>query len=404
MTALVDKSRPTGFTSRFHPVAEHSYTLPAHYYYDPDVAEREKEEIWFKSWLLAGFLDDLQHPGDYITTKILDQLVFVIRAKDQKLRAYYNVCMHRGHVLLEGKGNVRMIQCPFHAWTYDHDGKLKAAGNAENVADFDHDDFGLAPVQVEEFLNMAFVNLDPDAASLASQASDLADMILSVLPNLADLKRVRRDTYELRANWKLMGDQLECYHCPVIHPQVMGGEDSYLDFSFDSEEHGIWSVDVSWGTDEVLEKIRKVLPFDVGPETMVRNVYIWFLWPNLLLMTHHGPSNFKVAQIMPNAIDSMLRHMDHFVMNDPPTDYEVAQMDNHMNTAVPQDRESIEKQMVGIHSRGYTQGRLMVDAEHSWRSEHGVHFFDDMVWHAVNGDKYEVDGKSDVRYQKSEVS
>ena len=392
MTSLAEKTRPNGFTSRFHPVAEHSYTLPAHYYYDPEVAEREKEEIWFKSWLLAGFLDDLRDPGDYITTKILDQLVFVIRGKDQKLHAYYNVCMHRGHVLLEGKGNVRMIQCPFHAWTYDHDGKLKAAGNAENVVDFDHDDFGLASAQVEEFLNMAFVNLDPDAASLASQAGDLAEMILDVLPNLNDLKHVRRDTYELRANWKLMGDQLECYHCPVIHPQVMGGEDSYLDFSFDSTEHDIWSVDISWGTEEVLEKIRKVLPFDVGPDTMVKNVYIWFLWPNLLLMTHPGPSNFKVAQIMPNAIDCMLRHMDHFVMNDPPTDYEVAQMDNHMNTAVPQDRESIEKQMVGIHSRGYTQGRLMVDADHSWRSEHGVHFFDDMVWGALNGDDYEVEG------------
>ena len=95
---------------------------------------------------------------------------------------------------------------------------------------------------------------------------------------------------------------------------------------------------------------------------------------------------------MPNGIDSMRRHVDHFVMNDPPTDFEVAQMDNHMNTAVPQDRESIEKQMVGIHSRGYTQGRLMVDAEHSWRSEHGVHFFDDMVWRALNGDDYEVEG------------
>ena len=194
---------------------------------------------------------DLQNPGDYITTQILDQLVFVIRGKDKKLHAYYNVCMHRGHVLLEGKGNVGMIQCPFHAWTYSHDGKLKAAGNAENVADFDHDDFSLASVQVEEFLHMVFVNLDWDAPSLASQAGGLADMVNEVLPNLHELKHVRRDTYELRANWKLMGDQLECYHCPVIHPQVMGGEDSYLDFSFDSEEHGLWSVDISWGTDEV---------------------------------------------------------------------------------------------------------------------------------------------------------
>ena len=392
MTALADRTRPAGFVSRFHPVAEHSYTLPAHYYYDPAIAAREREEIWFKSWLLAGYLADLEKPGDYITTRILDQPVFVIRGRDMGLRAYYNVCMHRGHLLLEGKGNARMVTCPFHAWTYDDRGALRAAGNAENVAGFDMADFALAPVRVEPFLHMVFVNLDLDAPSLASQAGGLADMVGGVLPNLHELKHVRRDTYELRANWKLMGDQLECYHCPVIHPQVMGGEDSYLDFSFDSQEHGIWSVDISWGSDEVIEKIRKILPFDIGPDSMVRDVYIWFLWPNLIVMTHHGPPNFKVAHIMPTAVDNMIRHIDHFVLHDPPTAYELAQMDNHMNTAVPQDRESIEKQMVGIRSRGYSQGRLMVDAEHSWRSEHGVHFFDDMVWRALHGDDYEVAG------------
>jgi choline monooxygenase len=389
MAALADKTRPSGFTSRFHPVAEHSYTLPAHYYYDPEVAEREREEIWFKSWLLAGFLEDLQNPGDYITTQILDQLVFVIRSKDQGLRAYYNVCMHRGHVLLEGKGNVRMIQCPFHAWTYDHDGKLKAAGNAENVADFDHDDFGLASVQVEEFLNMAFVNLDEDAPSLGSQASDLAAMIRSVLPNFDALQRVRRDVYEIKGNWKLYGDQLECYHCPVLHPQLMGEDNSYLKMSWETEEHGIWSVDIIEGEDELLERMRKVLPFDVGTETMVKDVHIWFLWPNLLLMAHQGPANFKLAQVMPTSGESMIRFIDHFVLNDPPTDQELAQMDNYVSTSVPQDRDAIEKQQAGMRSDGYSQGRLMVDAEHTWRSEHGVHFFDDLVWRAINGDTYE---------------
>ena len=100
MTALVDRTRPAGFVSRFHPVAEHSYTLPAHYYYDPAIAAREREEIWFKSWLLAGYLADLEKPGDYITARIFDQPVFVIRGRDMRLRAYYNVCMHRGHILL----------------------------------------------------------------------------------------------------------------------------------------------------------------------------------------------------------------------------------------------------------------------------------------------------------------
>jgi choline monooxygenase len=379
-----------GGNSGFHPLAEHSTTLPSYYYYEPAIFAREKEEIFFKTWQLAGYIADLQNVGDYVTFQLLDQLVFVVRDKNRSLRAFYNVCMHRGHTLLAGKGNVKNIRCPFHAWTYGLDGALKAAGNAENVHGFDLADFALTEVRVEQFLHMVFVNLDPAATPLAEQAGGLAAMMQRVLPNLDQMKRVRRDTYEIKANWKLLGDQLECYHCPVIHPQVMGGEDSYLQPSFDSEEHGIWSVDISRGTDDVLEKIRKFLPADVGTETFTKDVYIWFLWPNLILITHHGPPNLKIGYAIPNGVECVIRHMDHFVLNDPPTAFELAQMDNHMNVAAPQDREAMEKQMVGIKARGYRQGRLMVDAEHSWRSEHGVHFFDDLVWKALNGDAYEV--------------
>ena len=390
MSANVEPQRPEGFRSRFHPDETLSYTLPAHYYYDPAIAAVEREEIWFKSWLLAGFLSDLENPGDYTTVRILDQLIAIVRGRDGALHAYYNVCMHRGHVLLEHKGNVRNITCPFHAWTYDLDGTLKAAGNAENVLDFDHGDFALAPVQVEEFLNMVFVNLDPAAASLASQAGDLAAMIRSVLPHFDQLQRVRRDSYEIMGNWKLYGDQLECYHCPVLHPQIMGEEDSYLKLSWQTQEHGIWSVDIIEGQDELLERMRKVLPFDVGPESMVKDVHIWFLWPNLLLMAHQGPANFKLAQVLPTGTESMFRIVDNFVLNDPPNAHELAQMDNYVGTSVPQDRDAIEKQQLGMHARGYTEGRLMVDREHSWRSEHGVHFFDDKVWRSLNGNRYET--------------
>ena len=329
---IAETTRPAGFRSKFSADEAQSYTLPAHYYYDPAIREREGEEIWFKSWLPVGYLSDLANPGDYITAKILDQLVFVIRGKDQTLRAYYNVCMHRGHVLLEGKGNRRMITCPFHAWTYDLDGSLKAAGNAENVVDFDHADFSLAAVRVEEFLNMVFVNFDPDAATLDSQAGDLAAMVRSVLPNLDDLKRVRRDVYEINGNW---------------------------------------SVDIIEGQDELLERMHKVLPFDVGPESMVKDVHIWFLWPSLLLMAHQGPANFKLAQVWPTGAESMIRTIDHFVLNDPPTEHEFAQMDNeHVGAAGPRRHRKAAGGFArpGLHPRP-ADGRCRPHlAQRTWRA------------------------------------
>jgi phenylpropionate dioxygenase-like ring-hydroxylating dioxygenase large terminal subunit len=106
------------------------------YYYDPEIFAAEKEQIWCKTWQYVGYLGDLTEPGDYITANILDQLIFVIRAASGELRAFYNVCMHRGHILVEGKGNKRIITCPSHAWSYDSHGNLKAAGNAQTLLVF----------------------------------------------------------------------------------------------------------------------------------------------------------------------------------------------------------------------------------------------------------------------------
>src|SRR5690349_18414714 len=97
----VSRALPSGFSAD----AERSATLPAHYYYDPAIFAREKEAIWFKTWQFVGWTQDVRQPGDYFTASILDQLILVVRGKKGELRAFYNVCMHRGHVLAEGKGN-----------------------------------------------------------------------------------------------------------------------------------------------------------------------------------------------------------------------------------------------------------------------------------------------------------
>ena len=102
----------------FRPEPEYSGTLPSYYYWDPEIYEREKEEIWFKTWQLVGHTIDLTEPGDYFTADILDQKILVCLGKDREIRAFYNVCMHRGHVLAEGKGCKNIFTCPFHAWSY----------------------------------------------------------------------------------------------------------------------------------------------------------------------------------------------------------------------------------------------------------------------------------------------
>lgn len=379
------RTPPLGFSAD----PEHSATLPAHYYFDPAIFAQEREAIFFTSWQFVGFAHNLSAPGDYITAEIIDQKVFVICAKGGELRAFHNVCMHRGHVLLEDAGSVRAITCPFHAWTYDFEGNLKAAGNAENVAGFDHDDFGLSEVRVEEFARMIFVNFDARAVPLNEQAAELAADIRASVPSFDELTFVRSDPFDIRANWKFVFDGLECYHCPHIHPDLMGRDDSPFEMSFEATEREIWAKHFNRSNTDVVDGDPDKLPWDYSGTDAIRDTHIWYLWPNLMLAAHPGASNFKARHVMPLAADFSKQHIHHLAINNPPTPADIANFDYIRDVLDPQDIRAMEQQQAGVRSRGYARGRLMVDAERSWRSEHGTHHFDNMVWRALNGANYQ---------------
>ncbi|MEO1142485.1 MAG: Rieske (2Fe-2S) protein, partial [Pseudomonadota bacterium] len=186
---------------------EQSFTLPSYIYTDPAVYEIEKERIFYKSWQYVGHKSLFQNPGDYVTIRICDQHVFVMMGGDGVLRAFYNVCQHRAHELLpEGIGNVRsVIVCPYHAWTFEREGNLRGAPRSENRPGFNKADYSLKQVNLEMFLDCAFVNLDPDAEPLSKTAADLEADVREKVPFYSDLKTPREgglgETY-IKAGWK----------------------------------------------------------------------------------------------------------------------------------------------------------------------------------------------------------
>ena len=370
--------------SRFASDPERSGTLPASYYYDPAIFEREKEAIWFRSWQLVGYAHDLANPGDFLTADILDQKVFVTRARDGALHAFYNVCMHRGHILLEGKGNTRMITCPFHAWTYDLEGNLKAAGNSENVAGFDTGDFCLPEVQVDTLLHMVFVSLDPDPTPIADLYPGLADDIRATVPAFDRLKLAVSDPLPGAYNWKLFPDMNECYHCPVLHTIMGEGEGAYLDMSWESNEHRLWAKHIIRGRQGLEDE---ELPYDFGSRA-ITDVNIWYMWPNLIFIAHQGASNFKIQATRPTGPETSRQRLDNFCLNDPPDAADLGHIANYRDRIMAEDITAMVSQQKGLKARGYVQGRLMVDRERSWRSEHGTHHFQRLVWEALNGDSY----------------
>jgi Rieske 2Fe-2S family protein len=203
-------------------------TLPGAAYTDPGVFALEQERIFESGWFCAADGRKLTEPGTFVTSEIGRESVIVTRAREGALRAYLNVCRHRGSTICsaaEGKVK-RAFRCPYHAWTYDLDGKLIAAPNLAELGDIDRTAYGLHSLHVREWLGYVWVCLADEAPSFE------ATVIAEVVDRLGDVASIdhyeteklavgRHITYDVRANWKLIVENfMECYHCATIHPEL----------------------------------------------------------------------------------------------------------------------------------------------------------------------------------------
>ena len=207
--------------------------------HQPEVGGGGVQAVFGKTWQWVCHVEKLRDQGSYVSATVAGMPIVIVRGKDGQLRAFYNVCKHRAHELLQGSGTTRNIVCPYHAWTYSLDGSLKAARRADKMEDFDKSEVCLDQVQVEEFGGMVYVNLDPTAQALGEQAPDLAEEIAFWAPDVAGLTHAKRFGYDVNTNWKNVIDNfLECYHCHIAHKEFVELVD--MD-TYEVKTHGIWS-------------------------------------------------------------------------------------------------------------------------------------------------------------------
>jgi carnitine monooxygenase subunit len=356
-----------------------SFTLPARFYTDPTIYEAEKAAIFYKSWWCAGHKSQLPKPGSYITTEIHEQGVVVTRDQDGKLRAFYNVCQHRGHELVKGAGEARIFTCPYHAWTYNLDGTLRTARLTKALPDFKACDFALKPVRVEEFCGFVFVNLDQDATSLKEQSGALEDEIRKYVPRIDDMVFAHRDDYVIKANWKVVIDNfLECYHCHPAHRDFVDLVD------MDSYRNIINGLYVSQISDAPRTTTAKAYSFEKGDVDF--GYAGWYLWPNLTLWVYPGEPNISALIMIPDGTDRTIEHLDWFLPTTEASE-QVRQAMAYMDkTLQPEDIALCESVQRGLKSKGYNQGRFVIDPGHPELSEHGVHHFQRMVARALSAE------------------
>ena len=204
---------------------ERARTLPGHWYSDPAHHAVEMERVFRRQWIGVAGTDAVEKPGSYLTATVAGGVpVLVVRADDGELRAFLNVCRHRGAPVAEGSGTARALSCPYHAWVYRPDGSLARSGGVGEPEGFDQADFGLTPVGVTTFARTVMVNLDPDAAPF-----DPGPLVDGLAPyRLDDLELGRTDRYDAAFNWKVLVENYsENYHTPFVHSQLIGAGYEY---------------------------------------------------------------------------------------------------------------------------------------------------------------------------------
>ncbi len=199
-----------------------AHGLPNYYYTDTKIQQVELERIFRHSWLLVGREDDLAAGGDYFTRTICGEPIMVVRNNDGQINAMYNVCAHRGMRLAEGSGNYRRLYCPYHGWTYDLNGQLKGVPFNECLPSLQKENIKLQAVQLDTWGGFIFVNLDPEAVSLADYLGDMPTRWQTYHDDWEGLRPVKHISYDEPFNWKIfMENAVDYYHIPFIHQDTL---------------------------------------------------------------------------------------------------------------------------------------------------------------------------------------
>jgi Rieske 2Fe-2S family protein len=346
-------------------------TLPGHYYTDPALFALEQEKIFEQMWNCVLRADELTAPGDWRVVTVGRERIIVTRNRRRQLRAYYNVCRHRGmRVCAEDAGNARTLQCGYHAWTYDLDGALIAAPNLTKMPDVDRESYGLRKVAVREWLGYVWLCLAEDPPSfeetVLGEVSDRMGTTHSIDSYGIDgLKVGKRISYDVQANWKLIIENfMECYHCATIHPELTEvipefaegwasqAGDQIHGAAFADEVQG-FTVDGSAGVSALPtiapDQDRKYYAITVRPQVFINMVPDHVIWHR---MTPVSESRTLVEcdwLFLPEVVDAGT---------------DVSRSVELFHRVNEQDFDACEKTQPAMSSRSYAGGGALVPSEH----------------------------------------
>jgi len=356
---------------------ERATMLPPAAFADHSVLDWELDQI-FRGWVVAGHSSAVDEPGKFLVRELGTDSVLIVGGEDGTPRAFLNVCRHRGaRIVEEPEGQVRKrLRCPYHSWSYDLSGELRAAPHMDGVEDFDFSCNGLLGVRLAVIGGLVLIDLSGQAPDPDEHVGDLLDHLDRY--RLTELRRAGDTTYEVAANWKGIAENYnECLHCPKVHPELNALSDYMSGEEVDGE--GAWCggsmtlrEDASTMALEDAGHTANRPPIEGLTEAEAQTVLYFALFPNALVSLH--PDYVMLHTLWPQAPGHTHVTCEWFF--EPATmardDFDPSDAIGFWDLVNKQDWYVCGLQQKGIGTRNYTAGRYSAE-------EVDVHAFDLMV-------------------------
>jgi phenylpropionate dioxygenase-like ring-hydroxylating dioxygenase large terminal subunit len=327
-------------------------TLPWTWYADPEILRREGDRIFARAWQYVGHSGQVAEDGSFFASSAGQIPVVVTHARDRRLRAFLNVCRHRGHVVAAGEGQRETLQCPYHAWTYGLDGALRAAPRSDREPGFELGELGLREIRVDTWGPFVFVNPDSEAPPLAEALGDVPARVAEIV-DVDALEFRFRSEFEVEANWKISCENfLECYHCAVAHPGFSAAVDISPE-AYRLESSGLTSSQLG----PLRENGNSFLANGEIPHSQFH-----FVWPNFGINIFPGRTNLSCGPIVPVSPERTARFLDYFFAPDVDQAWidELIAFDTQVGN---EDTELVKGVQRGVRSGLLPDGRILTESE-----------------------------------------
>ncbi len=344
---------------------EAGYTLPARWYTSTDIFRLEQRRIFRRSWQYTGLTEQVSQPGDFFTYQTGDLSFIILRDEEEQLRAFVNVCRHRGsQLVLQERGHRNTLQCHYHAWTYSLDGSLRAAPGMKDEVSFNKDDFWLFPVSIEAWGPFIFINPDAHARPFAETLGELPALVNATGLDLSAIRHRVRRTYDIAANWKVVVDNyLECYHCPVAHPAfcdlINVGDYIVREYEYFSTQTGALKESAKAGKDNLYD-------VSAAAGSGVQDGFYAYLWPNFTINIYPGPGNVSLNLFVPVDVNRTLAIYDYCFVDEVSAEEE-QNFVRFIDQVQDEDVVLCESVQRGLRGGYFDQGKLMLSRENALR-------------------------------------